>query len=154
QTLTDIAAGAPIGRLNVIVDGKAELATGLLVSGNYFQLLDVPTLIGRTLVPDDDKASAPAVAVISYGYWRKRFGGSSAVLGKSVNMNNIPVTIVGVTVEEFTGIQSLEDSGRDITLPLVLDPQLNPSTATPIRLKDATYWWLQIVGRLKPGIFA
>src|SRR5262249_44949600 len=128
QTLTDIAASAPMGRLNVIVDGKAELATSFLVSGNYFQLLNVPGWIGRTLSADDDNPSAPAVAVISYGYWQKRFGGSTAVLGKAISMNNAPITIVGVLPQEFTGIQILEDPSRnyDVTLPLALDPQLNP----------------------------
>jgi predicted permease len=160
QTLTDIAASAPMGRLNVIVDGKAELATSFLVSGNYFQLLNVPAWIGRTLSPDDDNPSAPAVAVISYGYWQKRFGGSPAVLGKSISMNNAPITIVGVLPQEFTGIQTLEDPNRnyDVSLPLALDPQLNPQQnagpGLPVRLKDGTSWWLQIVGRLKPGISA
>jgi predicted permease len=91
------------------------------------------------------------VAIISYGYWQKRFGGNPAVLGKAVRMNNVPVTIVGVTPQDFSGIQTLQDPGADVTLPLALDPQLNPGR-TPIRLKDGTNWWLQLVGRLKPGI--
>jgi hypothetical protein len=61
------------------------------------------------------------------------------------------MTIVGVTPQDFSGIQTLQDPGADVTLPLALDPQLNPGK-TPIRLKDGTNWWLQLVGRLKPGI--
>src|SRR5205085_8867295 len=95
---------------------------------------------------------------ISYGYWQKRFGGSTSVLGKAVSINNTPVTIVGVTPPDYTGIESLDDStSRDVTLPLALDPQLNPGANgpnAPIRLKDPTYWWLQMVGRLKPGVTA
>src|SRR5215467_9908691 len=71
QTLTDIAASAPIGNLNVRVDGKAELGDAILVSGNYFQVLGVPALIGRTLTPEDDTPSAEVAAVISYRYWQK-----------------------------------------------------------------------------------
>src|SRR5262245_60007970 len=62
QTLTDIAVSAPIGSLNVVIDGKAELATALLVSGNYFRLLEVGAQIGRTLAPEDDNAASTAVA--------------------------------------------------------------------------------------------
>jgi predicted permease len=155
QTLSDIAASVPSGRVNVIVDGKAELASALLVTGNFFPLLKVPAWIGRTITPEDDTPSAPVVAVISYGYWQKRFGGSTSVLGKVVSMNNASVTIVGVTPPEYTGIENLDDSGRDIALPLSLDGQLNPvqNNQSP-RMKDATYWFLQIVGRLKPGITA
>src|SRR5262245_50056005 len=100
QTLTDIAVSAPIGSLNVVIDGKAELAGAFLVSGNYFRLLDVPAQIGRTLTPEDDNASSSPVAVISHGFWQKRFGGQSSVIGKTVTMNNTPVTIVGVTPQQ------------------------------------------------------
>jgi predicted permease len=153
QTLTDIAASAPMGSLNAVVDGKAELATAFIASGNYFQIVGVPAHAGRTLQPEDDIPSAPQVAVISYGYWQKRFGGEPSVIGRAVSMNNTPVTIVGVMPQGFTGVQSLTDAGADITLPLALDPQFSGNTSgqTP-RLKDGTWWWLQMVGRLKPGV--
>jgi predicted permease len=152
QTLIDIAASAPIGSLNVVVDGKAELATALLVSGNYFRLLNVPAQIGRALGSEDDQAGAPAVAVISHGFWQKRFGGQASVIGRTVTMNNTPVTIVGVTPQPFTGIQNLTDSGTDITIPLAFDPQFGGNSGPIPRLKDGTYWFLQMMGRLKPGI--
>jgi len=152
QTLTDIAASAPSGSLNVVVEGRAELASLFFVTGNYFQVLNVPARIGRTLTPEDDTPSAPPVAVISHAYWMKRFGGEATVLGRAVNMNNTPITIVGVTPQEFTGIQNLTDSAPEITLPLALDTRINGGTSTPPRLQDATYWWLQMVGRLKPGV--
>src|SRR5262245_52364414 len=87
QTLSDIAASAPIGTLNVVVEGKAELASSLLVSGNYFQVLSISPQIGRAIAPEDDDASKSPVAVISHGYWQKRFGGQRDVVGKTVNMN-------------------------------------------------------------------
>ncbi|HET9216899.1 MAG TPA: ABC transporter permease, partial [Terriglobia bacterium] len=152
ETLTDIAASAPAGNLNVIVDGKAELAAGYLVSGNYFGLLRVSPEIGRALSPEDDMASSAHVAMISYGFWMKRFGGRPDVVGRTVTANNRPVTIIGVTPARFTSILNLTDAGPDMWFPLAFDPALAPNPASNIRLKDATYWWVQVVGRLKPGV--
>jgi MacB-like periplasmic core domain len=152
QTLTDIAASAPIGAVNLTVDGKADLASGLLVSGNYFDVLHIIPQMGRTITPEDDTGTGTPVAVISYGFWQKRFGGLPNVLGKSVVLNSVPVTIVGVTTREFTGIQSLNDSAPDITLPVTFDNQLTPNRVGYPRLADPTYWWLQMMGRLKPGV--
>src|SRR5262245_35604674 len=96
KTMTDLFACAPYGRLNVVVDGQAELANAFIASGNYFQLLGVGTRLGRPIQPDDDKPSAPPVAVISSKYWHSRFGTDPSVIGKTVKMNNVPITIVGV----------------------------------------------------------
>jgi predicted permease len=156
RTLTDIAASAPIGNVNVRVDGKAELASAILVSGNYFQVLDVPAQAGRTITAEDDNLSSSSgvVAVISYGYWQKRFGGAANIFGKTVTVNTTPVTIVGATPPQFTGIQSLNSEARDITIPLAFDPQFGGQSngpGAPARMKDGTWWWLQLMGRLKPG---
>jgi predicted permease len=152
QTLTDIAASAEAGNLNVIVDGKAELASGYFVSGNYFELLGISPAIGRLLSPEDDTPSAAHVAMISHGFWMRRFGGRPDIVGTTLSANRRPVTIIGVTPQQFTSIASLTDNGPDLWFPLALDPVLAPSPASSIRLKDATYWWVQMVGRLKPGI--
>lgn len=156
QTLTDIAAGAPIrGDVNVMADGGAELASASEVSGNYFELLGVGARLGRTLMPDDDTDSQSAVATISYGYWQKRFGGSPAAIGRSLTINGVQVTVVGILSRDFTDIQSLTTPPRDIYVPLALDNRLGAFSwggPTEPRLKEATDWWLQIVGRLKPGV--
>jgi predicted permease len=162
QTLMNMFACAPTGRVNVVVNGEAELASAFVASGNYLGVLGVPALVGRTITPEDDQARAPPVAMISHGYWVRRFGTDSNVVGKVVNVNNTPVTIIGVTPSEFTGVQRLNDSAPDIQLPLSLDHQINigppgrtassgPQNAPPPRLSQPTYWWLQIMGRLKPG---
>ena len=160
QTMTGLFAGAPIGSVNVVVDGQAEIATGYIASGNYHGLLGVRSALGRTITPDDDQASAPPVAVLSHGFWSRRFGRDSGVLGKVVLANNTPVTIVGVTSPEFTGAQRVLGTAADITFPLVLDPRLTAQDAVraeggdpsvPPRLSQPTYWWLEIMGRLKPG---
>lgn len=150
QTMTGMAACAPSGRVNVIVKGQAELASSLVASGSYLDVLGIPAFVGRTIGPDDDKPGAPPVAMLSYGYWNRRFGGDEATIGTSVTINSTPVTIVGVMPPSYSGIQRLGSQGEDILLPLVLDTQINERD----RLSQPTYWWLQVVGRLKPGATA
>ncbi len=156
KTMTDMLAGAPMGSVNLVVDGHAEIVSGYVASGNYHALLGVRAVLGRPLRPDDDQASATPVAVLSHGFWRRRFASDPGVVGKVVQANNTPVTIVGVTSPEFTGIQRVLDNAPELTFPLVLDPQLNPQAIGPLggtpRLQQPTYWWLQVVGRLKPGM--
>jgi predicted permease len=152
RTLADLIACAPYGRLNVVVDGQAEIATGFIATGNYHQALGVTARLGRTLLPEDDKPTAPPVAVISSKYWHSRFVSDPAVVGRTVSVNNVPVTIVGVISPEFTGIQQTAAEPPDLTVPLAIDPQLTVgSDEQKARLSQPTYWWLQVMGRLKPG---
>src|SRR2546428_381113 len=80
----------------VNVDGQADIANSFISSGNYYQLLGVTTVAGRTLSPSDDAPAAAPAAVISHKYWKTRFGGDAKTVGKTVRINNVPVTIVGV----------------------------------------------------------
>ena len=150
QTLTDLFGCVPAGSLNVVVDGAADIASGLMVTGNYFGVLRVPAVLGRTIEPSDDQPSADAVAVISHAFWRRRFASDPKAIGRVVRMNNTPVTIVGVTAPEFTGVLRLGTTAPDVTLPLALDPILNPANAK--RFNEATSYWLLLMGRLKPGV--
>jgi predicted permease len=130
-----------------VVDGNAEIATAIVASGSYHVVLGTRAALGRLLAPDDDRLSASPVAVISYRYWQRRFGGKTDVIGKVINVNNLPVAIAGVTEQEFTGVQRILDSPPDLSLPLALDTQLNGQD----RLSQPTFWWLLVMGRLKPG---
>ena len=161
RTMTDLAAFAPFSRVNAVVDGQAELASAFISSGNYYQLFGVDSRLGRVIVPDDDKPTAAPVAVISSKYWHSRFGTDPAIVGKTIKINGVQVTIVGVLRPEFTGVQQPVAELQDISVPLALLPQLEitpapaPGTAPPPpRLAQPTYWWLQIIGRLKPGATA
>ncbi len=89
--------------------------------------------------------------MISHKYWQSRFGGDGAIVGKSVTVNTTPVTIVGVIEPAFTGIQLAVQQPPDITVPLVLDAEMSRNEP---RLHKPTYWWLQVVGRLKPAMTA
>jgi predicted permease len=160
RVMTDLFACAPLGRVNAVVDGQAEVATAFISSGNYYQLLGVNARIGRTIGPDDDKATAPPVAIISSKYWHSRFGTDPSVVGRTIKLNNVLVTIVGVLPAEFTGVQQPLADVQDISVPLALQPLLEtspgPSPLSPptSRLAQPTYWWLQVMGRLKPGATA
>jgi predicted permease len=155
RTMTDLIACAPFGRVNVVVDGQADIATAFISSGNYYRMLGVTARLGRTILPEDDQPTAPPVAMISSKYWHSRFATDPAVVGKTVKINGVLVTIVGVLSPRFTGIQQPVAELHDIGLPLALDPQLSTGTGTgPPRLAQPTYWWLQVMGRLKPGATA
>jgi predicted permease len=149
-SLAGLAAGAPRFQCSFVSDGQAEVVTAYEASGNFFDLLGVRARLGRTFTAGDDSPSAPPVAVISEGFWKRRFGGSTTVVGKVVHVNDVPVTIVGVAPARFTGIQKALGTAPDVTLPLALDPRVDDSK----RLQQATFWWVQIVGRVKPGVSA
>ncbi|HVD94452.1 MAG TPA: ABC transporter permease [Vicinamibacterales bacterium] len=153
KTMGDLFACAPFGRVNVVVDGQAEIAEAFVSSGNYYQLLGVTARIGRTISPNDDAPTSSPVAVISSKYWHSRFGTDPNVLGRTIRVNNVVITIVGVLPPDFTGVQQPGGDAADLALPLALDPQIDPSTG-PSRLMQPTYWWLQVMGRLKPGATA
>src|SRR5262245_423848 len=158
QTMTDVIAGAPYNRGSVVVNGQSDLATLFVASGNYFRVLGITARLGRTILPDDDQPSAPGVAVISSRYWRSRFGSDSKVVGTSIRVNNVPVTIVGVLPPTFTGVQQAVAESADVSLPISLETQLSVAPAdspgTAPRLAQPTNWWVQVLGRLKSGVTA
>ena len=151
QTLTDVFACFPIGAANVVINDEADLASALGTLGPYFQVLGVPAALGRTLTVEDDQPGAEAVAVISHAFWRKRFGSDPKVVGRRVTINNQPFTIVGVTPASYTGIQRLGADAPDVTLSMSLESQMMVGQA---RFTQPTNWYVQIVGRLKPGMTA
>lgn len=147
QTLSEVFAFAPIEQLNVSVDGRAEIAGGQFVSGNYFEALGVTALAGRAIADDDDRAAADPVAMISYGYWRRRFGLAPAVIGETINVNNVSLTIIGVTPPGFFGTSQVGDA-PDLSLPLAFEPRLRQGGSN---LNESSNWWLRVMGRQKPG---
>ena len=108
--------------------GETEMALGQLVSGNYHLLLGVSTGPGRALTEADDSVpGSHPVAVISEGYWQRRFGGARTVIGESIQINGRPFTIVGVTSGDFAGTET----GRacDVTIPLSMQAGIFGSEA-------------------------
>ncbi|MFL6353309.1 MAG: ABC transporter permease [Bryobacteraceae bacterium] len=128
--------------------GTAERANAELVSGNYFDVLGVKTAIGRTLTPDDDKLKGgEPYVVLGYGYWQKRFGGSSSVLNQTVDVNNRPMTVVGVAQHGFRGTEV--GSPTDLFVPMMMKPQVTPTWDD---MNDRRSIWLNIMARLKPNV--
>jgi predicted permease len=125
---------------------QTEKAEVQLVSGEYFQVLGINAIAGRILTPEDNKiAGANAVAVISYGFWKRRFARDYSVIGRRSTLNDLPVTIVGVTPPEFFG----EFVGRapDIWMPLAMQPALDRGTS----YLEGNVAWLRVMARLQPG---
>ncbi len=124
-----------------------ERASAHLVSGNYFQVLGVNAAIGRTLRDADDAVNAPPAAVISYVFWRDRFHLDNAIIGKTVVLNGTGFTVVGVAAREFFGERI--QTPPEFWLPLSFQPQVLQDESL---LEARDHYWLNFMGRLKPGI--
>ena len=149
EPLAELFAFAPFSQVNVLVDGQPELeASAQLVSGNYYRGLGVAPAIGRTLTSDDDRAGAPPVAVISFRYWQRRFAGRPAVLGRTILVNRVPASIVGVTARGFNGAMQAGES-PDISVPLGHYLLFQPNRTGRSR---PSYWWIRLMARLAPGV--
>jgi predicted permease len=143
-------AFAGAGQLNLTGNGPATLVNGQFVSGDFFQTTGVKAAYGRAILPSDDSASATPVAVLSYGYWQRAFGGNRDVIGRTIELNRASFTIIGVADQRFRGLSP--GSVYDVWLPLS-DGELISTADMPWnnRQADATFWWLTVIGRLKSG---
>jgi predicted permease len=143
------AAFANTGRLNLTGNGPATVINGQFVSGDFFHTLGLKAATGRLLDATDDKPAAAPVAVLNYGYWQSTFGGSRDVIGRTIELNNVPFTIAGVAEPRFTGITPGSD--YDVWLPLSDAQRITDAMRWRDRQGDVSYWWLTIVGRRNPG---
>jgi len=152
--LEDLFAFKHLGdynRLTATFDGHAETVTGELVSGNFYQQLGVQPALGRAIQPsDDDAPGSGPVAVISDGLWARLFGRSPSVIGKTIQLNLVPITIVGVNPPGFTGAASVQLS-PDVFLPFSMQPTLAPERTGSV-LQDPSQWWMSIMGRARTGV--
>ncbi len=150
NAFSGLGAFANAGRLNLKADGPATTVNGQVVSGDFFRTLGVKTAAGRLIQLTDDSATAPAVAVLNYGYWQSAFGGSRDVIGKHVQLSGVPVEIIGVAEQRFTGLTPGSD--YDVWLPLSVAGKLSNPFRWNDRQSDSAFWWLTVVGRVKPEI--
>ncbi len=142
------AAFANSGRLNVTGNGPATVINGQLVSGDFFRTMGLKAAAGRLFEASDDTPSAAPVAVLNYGYWQSAFGGSRDLVGRTIELNSVPFTIIGVAEQRFTGITPGSD--YDVWLPLSDAQSITDPMRWETRQGDVSYWWLTIVARLKP----
>jgi predicted permease len=152
--VSHLFAFAALSNANLLLQGQAEVAQGQYVSGGYFAALGVRALLGRTLTEEDDRPGAPPAALLSHGYWQARLGSDPAVLGKTIGINGIPFTIVGVTPPGFRGTMQV-DSRPAVLVPLAVEPLLAPqwSMLQPGPGRRGA-WWLHLMARLQPGATA
>src|SRR5215510_5832560 len=134
--------------LSVAGERFSERSSGELVSGNYFETLAIRPALGRLLTTQDETApGADTVAVLSYGYWTRRFANNPGILNKQLTVNGAALTVVGVVQEGFRGVQIGESP--DIFIPVTMKTQMMPGSNDLNNYKD---WWLKVLGRLKAGL--
>ncbi len=138
-----------VQRFNLAQGGEAQLVDGLWVSGSFFNTLGVSAVLGRVLSDEDDQRGGGrdgATAMISYAFWQARFGGAADAIGRTLTIERVPFTIIGVTPPDFFGVEV----GRtfDVALPLGDEPLVHGRSTW---LDRSTFYWLRIVGRLKAG---
>ena len=139
-------------RLNVTIDEETVTVKGQYVSGGYFRGMAVPPSAGRLILPGDDENGAAAVAVLSHRFSQRRFGDARLAVGRTIRINDQPVSIVGVTPPGFFGGEP--GSVPDLYVPMRAEIVLNPASAAGIARKhmDSSYYWIEVMGRLKPGV--
>ncbi|HSC44327.1 MAG TPA: ABC transporter permease [Candidatus Acidoferrum sp.] len=148
EVFTSLLASSRLDNARVVIDKGTEDVTGRTVSENYFETLGAEALIGRTFsAADGEVPGRDPLLVLSYRYWQKRFQGNSGVIGRTVKLNGIPMTIIGVMGANFFG-EVVEDQ-VDLWAPMMMEPQLMPDRAY---LESANVMSLLLIGRLKPGV--
>jgi putative ABC transport system permease protein len=135
-------------RFNLAAGGETEFVDGIWASGAMFETLGVAAILGRTFTERDDRRGGGPygpVTVISYDFWQRRFGGAADAIGRTLNVERVPVTVIGVTPPGFFG----PDVGRtfDIVLPLGAEPLVRGRETW---LDGRSTWWLSVMARLKP----
>jgi predicted permease len=149
------AAAYARARLNVSIDGSVEpTAEGQLVSGGYFALLGVAPIAGRAIGPEDDRVpNAHPVAMLSDGYWARRFGRAPSTIGRVISISGTPFTVVGVAPPEFFGVEV--GTAPDLYVPIMMQPTAMRSTSFDLvsnSLLATISPWLRVLARVQPGV--
>ncbi|MFY9805228.1 MAG: ABC transporter permease [Candidatus Acidiferrales bacterium] len=140
--------GSSIYPLNLTGKAKPERTWGTLASANYFDFLGVHPILGRGFLPsEDEKPGGAPVVVISYRLWQLRYGGEASVIGRTLQINDHPYTIVGVAPPVFQGTQTSLRS--ELWIPIVMVQQI---ISNRDRLHERSDTWVNLLGRLDPGV--
>jgi predicted permease len=145
------STAAAMGQVHFAISGDGEPARvrGSVVSGSYFELLQVKMALGRGFTADDDRPDVTQpVVVISDHLWRERFNAADDVLGKRLVVDGKPLTIIGVTPARFNGAEHSER--RDVWVPITYAGTILPGF--PGHLRERGSWWLSAMGRLAPNV--
>ena len=148
--IQDVASYFDDNSLNISVDGQSEIEAGQFVSGNFFSFVGVRPLLGRGIEPEDMR-STNRIAVLSYPFWQRRFAGASAAIGRSITVDNVPFTVVGIAPAGFSGLEHVENMA--VLLPVATMPQVKFHHLSNARLKADDFRGTPVV-RLRAGASA
>jgi predicted permease len=154
RPLNDVFGFSPLGSVSVVANGQPLPTGAMVVSGNYFTSLGVQTVIGRPITDDDDAAGGLPSAVITYRLWDRVFARDPSAIGKTLFINRLPTTIVGVTRKEFFGVSAGGFIGTphvDIMLPIRFRDRMQTAGQQPVAWFLDDMCWIQVMGRLNPG---
>jgi predicted permease len=127
--------------------GAVHYAKGVWVSGDFFRALGLRPAAGRLLAASDDRRGCPGVAVLSYGFWQDHYGGAPSAIGSTLSLNTHPVEVIGVAPSGFYGMDV--GSKFDVAVPICAAAIFDGKQS---RLDHRSWWWLTVVGRIKPGV--
>ena len=149
---SDIFGFQNAGNLHTVVGSDADLANTEYVTGNYFAALGIPPAAGRLLLPDDDRAAAPAVAVTSYAFAERFFGSADRAPGRQIMLNGQPFLVTGVTPPAFSGADPAIFPAIYVPMHAVLLPAVDSIHTGTTSFTDPNFEWLIVMARLKPGV--
>jgi putative ABC transport system permease protein len=127
--------------------GAVHNAAGIFVSGNFFNTLGLRPAAGRLITMSDDRRGCPAVAVLSYGFWQGHYGGANGAIGQILSLGDHPFEVIGVAPPGFDGMEV--GTKFDVAVPICSAAIFDGKET---RLDARSWWWLRVVGRIKPGI--
>ena len=140
------ATAVGYARFNLNTAGEMRMVPGLYASGRFLDTLGVTPIIGRGFTEQDDRRGGEPIAILSYGFWQREFGGDRSVLGRPVSLDGHAFTIVGVTPPEFFGVRV--GTTFDVMIPLGNEPIIRGAESS---LDRRSSWWLSMFARLAPG---
>jgi predicted permease len=139
--------GYRIAPMELETDRGAERIWGYLATGNYFDILGVQPAVGRVFSQNDDlHPGASPYAVLSYSAWQSRFGADPAIVGKTIRLNRLPYSVIGVAPPDFHGTEILY--WPEVWVPMMMEPQIESNSW----LDNRNTWNTWVVGRLKPNV--
>jgi putative ABC transport system permease protein len=139
--------------VNLSFEGNTERASGELVSGNYFHVLGVGALLGRTFVPEDNLTpGGHPVVVLSHGFWKARFASNRVIVGQTVIVNGLSMTVVGVSEPGFDGVEL--GFSPQVFIPVMMQAQIMPNYSSLNLLTNRRNRWVNVFGRLQTGVTA
>jgi predicted permease len=150
RALNGITGFTTTGETAVTANGQAQLAQGMLVTGNYFAVLGIGTVMGRPIVDDNDTLDGVPAAVISYRFWERAFGMDPGAIGKTIYVNGDAYAVAGITPRAYSGVSAGDPV--DFCLPIRAIDRIWRDPKRPGRyFAEQDLFWVQAMGRLQPG---